>query len=61
VYPNYEPVVRYTLLAMSNRQSQMGIVAKNRVGQSREFHQLREYQDGDVLKLDKTRAVRLSL
>jgi uncharacterized protein (DUF58 family) len=49
VYPNYEPVVRYTLLAMSNRQSQMGIIAKNRVGQSREFHQLRDYQDGDVL------------
>ncbi len=48
-YPNYEPVIRYTLLAMSNRQSQMGIVAKNRVGQSRDFHQLREYQDGDVL------------
>jgi uncharacterized protein (DUF58 family) len=48
-YPNYEPVVRYTLLAMSHRESQMGIVAKNRVGQSREFHQLREYQDGDVL------------
>lgn len=49
VYPNYEPVVRYTLLAMSNRESQMGIIAKNRVGQSREFHQLREYMDGDVL------------
>ena len=49
VYPDYEPVVRYTLLAMSNRESQMGIVSKNRVGQSREFHQLREYQDGDVL------------
>lgn len=49
VYPNYEPVVRYTLLAMSNRASQMGIVAKNIAGQSREFHQLRDYQDGDVL------------
>ena len=49
VYPNYEPVVRYTLLAMSNRTSQMGIVAKNIAGQSREFHQLRDYQDGDVL------------
>ncbi len=49
VYPDYVPIVRYTLLAMSNRESQMGIVAKNRVGQSREFHQLREYQDGDVL------------
>ncbi len=49
VYPNYEPVVRYTLLAMSNRESQMGIIAKNRAGQSREFHQLREYMDGDIL------------
>ncbi len=49
VYPNYEPVVRYTLLAMSNRTSQMGIVSKNIAGQSREFHQLRDYQDGDVL------------
>jgi uncharacterized protein (DUF58 family) len=49
VYPNYEPVVRYTLLAVAHRESQMGIVAKNRAGQSRDFHQLREYQDGDVL------------
>jgi uncharacterized protein (DUF58 family) len=49
VYPNYEPVIRYTLLAMSNRTSQMGIVSKNMAGQSREFHQLRDYQDGDVL------------
>ena len=49
VYPNYEPIVRYTLLAMSNRTSQMGIVAKNIAGQSREFHQLRDYHDGDVL------------
>ena len=49
VYPNYEPVIRYTLLAMSNRLSQMGIITKNRAGQSREFHQLREYMDGDVL------------
>lgn len=49
VYPNYEPVVRYTLLAVSQRESQMGIVAKNRAGQSREFHQLREYQDSDTL------------
>jgi len=49
IYPNYEPVVRYTLLTMTNRASEMGIVAKNRVGQSRDFHQLRDYQDGDVL------------
>lgn len=48
-YPNYEPVVRYALLAMSHRESQMGIVKRRLSGASKEFHQLREYQDGDVL------------
>lgn len=49
VYPNYEPVLRYALLAMANRVEQMGIVKKNRAGLSREFHQLRDYQRGDML------------
>jgi len=50
IYPNYEPILRYALLAMSNRQNQMGIIKKNLRGASREFHQLRDYQDGDVLQ-----------
>lgn len=49
VYPNYEPVVRFALLAMENRENQMGIVMKNRRGVSSEFHQLREYHEGDNL------------
>ena len=49
VYPNYEPVLRYALLAMANQTEQMGIVKKNRAGMSREFHQLRDYQLGDRL------------
>ena len=49
VYPNYEPVLRYALLAMANRAEQMGIIKKNRAGLSREFHQLRDYQLGDML------------
>ena len=53
VYPNYEPVLRYALLAMDNRAEQMGIVKKNRTGMSREFHQLRDYHLGDQLsKID---------
>jgi len=36
-------------LAMDNRADQMGIVKKNRVGMSKEFHQLRDYQLGDML------------
>jgi len=49
VYPNYEPVIRYSLLAVDNLENQMGIKQRNRMGVSREFHQLREYQEGDVL------------
>ncbi|MBK1789548.1 DUF58 domain-containing protein [Persicirhabdus sediminis] len=49
VYPNYEPVMRYALLAMDNKISQMGIKKRNLAGMSREFHQLRDYQLGDSL------------
>jgi uncharacterized protein (DUF58 family) len=47
VYPNYEPVVRMALLAMQHRESPLGIVRRARAGTSREFHQLRDYRDGD--------------
>jgi len=49
VYPNYEPVVRFALLAMQHRESPMGIVRRPRAGSSRDFHQLRDYRDGDPL------------
>ncbi len=49
VYPNYEPVIRYALLAMQHRESPMGIVRRPRAGSSRDFHQLRDYHDGDPL------------
>ncbi len=49
VYPNFEPVLRFNLLAMTNRTDQMGIISQNRPGVSKEFHQLRDYQEGDAL------------
>ena len=49
VYPNYEPALRYALLALENQQSQMGIRPRNLMGMSKEFLQLRDYQEGDVL------------
>lgn len=48
-YPNYEPIVRFALLATANREDQMGIVKRRRSGATLDFHQLREYQDGDIL------------
>lgn len=49
VFPDYEPVVRFALLATEARQDQMGIVRKSLAGSSRDFHQLREYREGDPL------------
>ncbi len=49
VYPNYEPVIRFALLAMQHRDNPMGIVRRPRAGSSRDFHQLRDYRDGDPL------------
>jgi uncharacterized protein (DUF58 family) len=49
VYPNYAPVLRLALLATEHRQDQMGIVRRARAGSSRDFHQLRDYRQGDSL------------
>jgi uncharacterized protein (DUF58 family) len=49
VYPNYEPVIRFALLAMQHRESPMGIIRRPRPGTSQDFQQLRDYRDGDPL------------
>lgn len=49
VYPNYEPVIRMALMAMQHRESPMGLIMRPRSGSSRDFHQLRDYRDGDPL------------
>jgi len=49
VYPNYEPVIRFALLAMQHRENPMGIMHRPRAGSSREFRQLRDYREGDPL------------
>ena len=63
VYPNFEPVLRLMLLALQNRENQMGIIKKNLAGVSRDFHQLRDYKEGDNLsQIDwKATSKRLSL
>jgi uncharacterized protein (DUF58 family) len=50
VYPNFAPVAKYTLLATDNRLSQMGIRRHRKRGEGQDFHQLREYRQGDALR-----------
>jgi len=48
VYPNFAAVAKYALLATDNRLSQIGIKRRRRRGEGLEFHQLREYREGDT-------------
>ena len=50
IYPNFRAVMRYALLARSNRTSQLGIRKRPRRGEGLDFHQLREYREGDTLR-----------
>ena len=50
VFPNFAAVRKYAHLATVNRLSLLGIHKKRRRGEGMEFHQLREYRDGDSLR-----------
>ncbi len=50
VYPNFAAISNYALLATDNNLSQMGIIKKRRRGDGLDFHQLREYREGDSLR-----------
>ena len=50
VYPNFAAVTKYILLATMDRLPQMGIRKRRRRGEGSEFHQLREFREGDSLR-----------
>lgn len=50
VYPNFSEVTKFALLATDHNLSQMGVKYRQRRGQGLEFHQLREYREGDSLR-----------
>jgi uncharacterized protein (DUF58 family) len=50
VYPNFNLVVQYGLLAGDRRLEEMGIHLARKRGIGSDFHQLRDYRDGDSLR-----------
>lgn len=48
VYPNFTALRRYALLATDHRLSQLGVLRRRRRGEGLEFHQMREYREGDA-------------
>lgn len=50
VYPDFAAIAHYELLATDNRTSQLGIKRRPRRGEGLEFHQLRDYREGDTMR-----------
>jgi uncharacterized protein (DUF58 family) len=50
IYPDFAAVSEYVLLLSQARVQQMGIQKRRRRGEGSEFHQLREYREGDPLR-----------
>lgn len=50
VYPNYAAVSQYAMLAMEQQSGQLGIRKQQRRGEGMDFHQLREFRQGDSLR-----------
>jgi uncharacterized protein (DUF58 family) len=50
VYPNFAAVAKFALLATDHRLSRLGVRIRRRRGEGMEFHQLREYRQGDSLR-----------
>lgn len=50
VFPNYTAVSQYAMLAMEQQSAQLGIRKQQRRGEGMDFHQLREFRQGDSLR-----------
>jgi uncharacterized protein (DUF58 family) len=47
VYPNFAAVAGYALLATDRQLAQIGVLKRRRRGTGSDFHQLRDYREGD--------------
>ena len=49
-YPDFAKVSDFALFATENRLSNIGVLRRRRRGSGLEFHQLREYREGDAMR-----------
>ncbi len=49
-YPDFAELADYALFATDNRLSQIGVLQRRRRGEGLEFHQLRDYREGDAMR-----------
>ena len=48
VYPDFARLSGFALMAIDHRLSQIGVLQRRRRGEGMDFHQLREYREGDA-------------
>jgi len=49
-YPDFAELADYALFATENRLSRIGVLHRRRRGEGLEFHQLRDYREGDAMR-----------
>ena len=49
-FPDFAELADYALFATENRLSQIGVLHRRRRGEGLEFHQLRDYREGDAMR-----------
>ena len=49
-YPDFAELADFALFATENRLSNIGVLHRRRRGEGLEFHQLREYREGDAMR-----------
>lgn len=49
-YPDFAELADYALFATENRLSRIGVLQRRRRGEGLEFHQLRDYREGDAMR-----------
>jgi uncharacterized protein (DUF58 family) len=47
IYPDFARLTGFALMAIDHRLSQLGVLQRRRRGEGMDFHQLREYREGD--------------
>ncbi|SMC27075.1 Uncharacterized conserved protein, DUF58 family, contains vWF domain [Andreprevotia lacus DSM 23236] len=50
VFPDFAPVLKRSLLAADRLVPQAGVIRRRRRGEGTDFHQLRDYREGDALR-----------
>lgn len=50
IYPNFAPIAKLAMMGLEHQLSQLGVHLQQRRGDGSDFHQLREFREGDAIR-----------